>query len=121
MVGSGLSAGASRVVLDPRKAIVYFLYPDGSSGFWGAYQGEDGREVALDVARVFVGRGIPLGLADTTLETLSDPVCPCGRGPVIIEDGEPLLWCEQCEEENRRASFLAENRLPALAMVEVSP
>ena len=78
LVGSGLSREASRVVLDLRRATIYFLYPDGSAGFWGAYHDESqwsrqypggipDRGAALSFAHYFAQR-IPLGLADTVLK-----------------------------------------------------
>jgi len=73
VTGSGLTAGASRVVLDPRRAAIFILYPDGSAGFWGKYQtehpnGAPDREAAVAWAHFLTRGGTPLGLADTELE-----------------------------------------------------
>ena len=81
LVGSGLSHEASRVVLDLRKATIYFLYPDGSAGFWGTYHDETQRSrqhpsgvpdrgAALSFAR-YLALGTPLGLADTVLKEVA--------------------------------------------------
>jgi len=72
VTGSGLTTGASRVVLDLRRAAIFVLYPDGSAGFWGIYQtepnGAPDRETAVAWAHFLTRRGIPLGLADTELK-----------------------------------------------------
>ena len=81
LVGSGLSHEASRVVLDLREATIYFLYPDGSAGFWGTYYDETQRSrrhpsgvpdrgAALSLAR-YLALGTPLGLADTVLKEVA--------------------------------------------------
>ena len=81
LVGSGLSHEASRVVLDLRKAAIYFLYPDGSAGFWGTYHDETQRSrqhpsgvpdrgAALRFARYFAQKTL-LGLADTVLKEVA--------------------------------------------------